>query len=174
VRIPLADFPGWSLVKKSIHGIRLTFDQASQGAIYVANIRLSSSAVNLTQFSDLGEDIATLPLGPAPVPAVRMHPGTIAAVQHLMSLAQREGAAGVEIEVASGYEFPVRDNLLTLRIGSRTFTSSRYVDGDLHRVVFSLTAAEFAAVSASDTVLVHYGNQPRGDVWNCGRLDGRG
>src|SRR5206468_336912 len=43
VRIPLADFPGWTLVKKNLHGIRLIFDQTSQGALYVANIRLSST-----------------------------------------------------------------------------------------------------------------------------------
>jgi hypothetical protein len=172
VRIPLADFPGFSLVKKNIHGIRLIFDQTSQGAIYVANIRLSNSPVDLVQVQGANANIIQAELGIQP-PPVRMRSATITAVRNQPSLAQRDGLPGVEVEIASSDGFPVRDSLLTLRIGSRTFAYSRYVDGDLHRVVFSLTAAEFAGVSASDNVLVHYGTQARGDVWNCGRLDGR-
>ena len=40
VRIPLTDFPGYgNAFSTRVPGIRLTFDQSSQGAIYVANIR---------------------------------------------------------------------------------------------------------------------------------------
>ena len=49
--------------------------------------------------------------------------------------------------------------MLTLRIGEKYFTLSRYVGGDLHRVVFSLTDAEFASLSGGDPVMVQYGHE---------------
>ena len=174
VRIPLSDFLGLALVKKNVHGIRLIFDQTSQGAIYVANIRLSNSPVDLADQQQGNEEVAPLLSTLAQqAPAIRLHSGTITAVRSQPSLAQRNGVPGVEIEIASGNEFPVRDSLLTLQIGSHTFVVSRYAGDDLHRVVFSLAAAEFAGVSASDNVRLYYGKQPRGAVWQCGRLDGR-
>ena len=77
----------------------------------------------------------------------------------------------MEIEIASAEIFPVRDAMLTLRIGAKYFTLSRYVGGDLHRVVFSLTDAEFASLSAGDPIMVQYGMQTAGHVWDCGKLD---
>jgi hypothetical protein len=174
VRIPLADFPGLSFVKKNVHGIRLIFDQTSQGAIYVANIRLSNSPVDLVQTQESDEESAqSEPSSVQQAPRVVLHSAAITAVRNQPRLAQRDGVAGVEIEIASSDKFPVRDSLLTLQVGSHSFVVSRYAGDDLRRVVFSLTAAEFTSLSASDTVLVHYGTQLRGAVWNCGRLDGR-
>ncbi len=172
VRIPLADFPGWQLVSRSVHGIRLTFDQTGQGAIYVANIRLSTSPVNLAEPRGTEDLVEELQQSDRPVaPSVLLHTGVITAVSHQPSLWQRNGAPGVEIEIASPDIFPVRDSLLTLNIGSRYFTTSRYATDDLHRVVFSLTAEEFASLPAGAAVIVQYGERTRGDIWNCGKLN---
>ena len=174
MRIPLADFPGLALVKKNVHGIRLIFDQTSQGAIYVANIRLSNSPVDLALMQEGSEGMVESQQAPVQLaPAIRLHAGAITAVRNQASLAQRDGVAGVEIEIASSNEFPVRDSLLTLQIGSHSFVVSRYAGDDLHRVVFSLTAAEYASLSASDNVSLYYGKKPRGAVWQCGQLNGR-
>ena len=105
------------------------------------------------------------------VPSVRLHSATITALRTQPALAQRGGTAGVEIEITSSQPFPVRDSALTLSIGSRQFTYSRYLGGDQHRIMFSLTAAEFASLSAGDPVVVQYGSKAVGDVWNCGRLN---
>lgn len=171
VRIPLADFPGWSLVSKNVHGIRLTFDQNTQGAIYVANIRLSTSPVGQAPEQDSEQIVAQEPQQTI-APALTPHIGSVLAVRPVASLANRDGVSGVEIEIASAYAFPVRDNLLTLGIGSHQFGYSRYSSPDLHRVVFSLTNAEFAQLSTGDPITVHYGARLAGDVWTCGQLSG--
>ncbi len=171
VRIPLADFPGYgnSLAGTRVHGIRLTFDQTSSGAIYVANIRLSYQPVGHSPEMDNTDAIELMQQSEPPAPQVNA--GAIIALQRLASVPQLRGASGVEIEVASAQPFPVRDAMLTLRIGDKYFTLSRYVGGDLHRVVFSLTDAEFAGISPGDPVIVQYGTKPMGSIWNCGRLD---
>ncbi len=158
VRIPLADFPGWQSVNKSVHGIRLTFDQTNQGAIYIANIRLSNSPVNLALSQDTEQLIEEVQQSEtASAHSVLLRAGTITAIRYQSSLAQRDGIAGYEIEVSSPQAFPVRDSLLTLRIGSQYFTTSRYAADDLRRVVFSLTAAEYGSLSGTDAVIVQYG-----------------
>ena len=48
---------------------------------------------------------------------------------------------------------------------------------ELHRLVFSLTAEEYASLPAGATVIVQYGTRPVGDIWSCGKpelVDGRG
>jgi hypothetical protein len=100
------------------------------------------------------------------------HAGSVVAVHPVASLADRNGVSGVEIEIASAYAFPVRNNLLTLSIGSHQFGYSRYSSADLHQVVFSLTNAEFAQLASGDPITVHYGARLAGDVWNCGQLNG--
>jgi hypothetical protein len=172
VRIPLADFPNWGIVKRGIHGIRLIFDQTNSGAIYVANIRLSTDPVNngpVQDASDLMEQVQQRSEEPAG-PQVIVHSGLVVGL-HRTALSQLRGTPGVEIEIISDELFPVRDNMLVLHIGSKLFTVSRYATGDLHRVVFSLTDAEFAGLSGGDPIAVQYGLKPLGDVWNCGKLD---
>jgi hypothetical protein len=171
VRIPLANFPGWQIVSSSIHGIRLTFNQTNQGAIYVANIRLSTQPVSLVEAQSRDDVVEQIQQSEQPlVASVRLHSGTITALRHQPALSQRGGAPGVEIEIASTQPFPVRDSALTLSIGPRQFTYSRYVGGDQHRIVFSLTAAEFDSLAAGDAIVVQYGKKAVGDVWSCGKL----
>jgi hypothetical protein len=79
--------------------------------------------------------------------------------------------ADVEIELESATEFPVRDELVVLRIGSREFTRSRYPeDGTLNRLIFVLPFDEFARLQPGETVTVEYGRKGTGPRWNFGQL----
>ena len=170
VRIPLRDFPGFAAVLGTlVHGIRLTFDQTASGAIYVANIRLSNQPVTHGPEMDVADAVELMQQSEPPAP--RVHAGVITSLQRLASVPQLRGAPGVEIEITSNQPFPVRDAMLTLRVGEKSFTLSHYVGGDWHHVVFSLTDAEFASLSSGDPMLVQYGPKSLGDVWNIGRLD---
>ncbi len=173
VRIPLRDFPGTaSALGTQVHGIRLTFDQTGSGAIYVANIRLSNQPVTHGPDQDTGDAIEEVPQGGAPMlPQLIPHTGMLTAVRRLPAVPQLGGASGVEIEIASADIFTVRDAMLTLRIGDKYFTLSRYVGSDLHRVVFSLTDVQFASLSSGDPIMVQYGVRTAGHVWDCGKLD---
>jgi hypothetical protein len=173
VRIPLRDFPGTAFaLGTQVHGIRLTFDQTGSGAIYVANIRLSNQPVTHGPDQDTGAAIEQVQQGGAPaLPQLISHIGMVTALRRLPAVPQLGGASGVEIEIASADIFTVRDAMLTLRIGDKYFTLSHYIGGDLHRVVFSLTDAEFASLSPADPIMVQYGVRTAGHVWNCGKLD---
>ena len=85
---------------------------------------------------------------------------------------------GVEIELNSTREFPVRNQIVVLRIGDEEFLRSRSPeDGSLNTLIFILTADEFAKAANGDPVAVYYGrddpNEPdkQKDRWDFGRLD---
>jgi hypothetical protein len=84
------------------------------------------------------------------------------------------GAPGVEITVTSAREFPVLGTLAVLRVGSRSFTLSRYATGDLHTLVFTLTLDEFDALDDGAPVAVQYGSgsapPPPERSWSFGAL----
>lgn len=83
------------------------------------------------------------------------------------------GSPGVDITVTSAREFPVAGMLAVLRIGSQSFTLSRYVGGDLHTLVFTLTIDEFDALDDGASVSVQYGSgnpAPPGRSWSFGTL----
>ncbi len=172
VRIPLTDFPGYgNAIATKVHGIRLTFDQTGQGAVYVANIRLSNAPVTHGPVQDTAEVFDEMQPSEPAVPRVTTHTGVITSLRRLPAVPQLGGASGVEIEITSSDIFPVRNAMLTLRIGEKYFTLSRYVGGDLHRVVFSLTDAEFASLSGGEPLIVQYGTRTVGNIWNCGPLN---
>ncbi len=81
------------------------------------------------------------------------------------------GQPGVEIQLFSDTEFPVREEVMVLQIGTRQFFLSSYPNDDLNTVVFTLTEEEFAAVSDGDPVIVQYGLAPSDEVWQFGNLD---
>jgi len=77
--------------------------------------------------------------------------------------------AGVDVELTSPRGFPVRNELIVLRIGTREFTRSRSPeDGSLNTLIFTLTAEEFAATATGDRVVVQCGLD---EVWDFGTLD---
>lgn len=78
----------------------------------------------------------------------------------------------VEIELHSSREFPVRNEVVSIRIGNTEFTRSRYPDdGRLDTLIFMLTPAEFDQAPDGQTMTVQYGKRPaKGLQWNFGRL----
>lgn len=78
-------------------------------------------------------------------------------------------AAGgtVEIEVHSTREFPVRDEIVILRVGTQEFTSSRTpADGSLNTLIFRLTPTDWAGTKTGDSVTIFYGQDDPKDTTN--------
>jgi hypothetical protein len=102
---------------------------------------------------------------------MRVHSGTIVSIHRVESSDVLGGQPGIEIQLFSDDEFPVRDEIMVLQIGARQLFLSSYPNGDLNTVVFTLTEEEFAAVSSGDPVIVQYGIAPSEEVWQFGDLD---
>jgi hypothetical protein len=91
----------------------------------------------------------------------------------------------VEIEVHSTREFPVRDDVIVLRIGKKEFSQSRSPEnGDLHTLIFMVPADEFAELGDGEPMTIGFG-KGRADLpeqaadaardatrrWDFGKLD---
>lgn len=171
-RIPLAAFPGADLTR--IRSVRLTFDGTATGAIYVANIRLSS--LSGSPGAGASEIVDNLEMNNPQNPMGVVYKGVnvISRVQNIPSADVLEDQPAVEIEVTSSEGFPVRNELPVLRIGKQEALLSRYPnDGDTHKLIFTLTPEEFAQTSTGDPVTVQYGRDEPGEIWNAGLLDKR-
>jgi hypothetical protein len=84
----------------------------------------------------------------------------------------------IEIELNSTREFPVRNQIVVLRIGDEEFTRSRSPeDGSLNTLIFILPADQFTKAANGDPVAVYYGRDDpnerddQKDRWEFGRLD---
>jgi hypothetical protein len=97
---------------------------------------------------------------------------TIARLERVPRAEALGGLPGVEIELASPRPFPALGELATLRIGDRAFTLSRYGDGGMHTLIFTLTPAEADAVADGAPVSVQYGDDPvpAERAWRFGAL----
>lgn len=80
------------------------------------------------------------------------------------------GAGAIEIEVVSDTPFPVRNELVVLRVGEIPVSLSRYPHADLRTLVFTATVEEFQSFSEGDEVWVQYGLEPSPERWPFGRL----
>ena len=89
-------------------------------------------------------------------------------------------APTIEIELNSSREFPVRDEIVILRIGGRDFSRSRPPkDGSLNTLIFMLTADEFAQLPDGAAMSVRYGRGLRDESsvgtatarWDFGKLN---
>ena len=70
----------------------------------------------------------------------------------------------VEIEVHSTREFPVRDQVVVLRIGDKEFLRSKTPEnGSLNTLIFMLTPAQFDALSDGAAMTVKYGRDRDGE-----------
>jgi hypothetical protein len=70
----------------------------------------------------------------------------------------RAVGAEVEIELHSTAEFPVRDEVVVLRIGNRDIFKSRPpADGSLNTLIFSLGSADFDRLPDGAAMSVRYG-----------------
>jgi hypothetical protein len=93
--------------------------------------------------------------------------------------------AEIDIELHSTQEFPIRDQVVVLRIGNSDFMKSRSpADGSLNTLIFSVPADEFAQLPNGAQITVRYGKGdpelPQGVAaqaaanrwrWDFGKLD---
>ena len=98
------------------------------------------------------------------VPAVQAQSNTVKSIQ--------TAGSNVEITVKSGPEFDVRDEVVTLQIGSKNFSNSRSpADGDTHVLIFVLTQAEWDSLNTGDPITVGWGSDASSNPRNFGTLD---
>ena len=84
----------------------------------------------------------------------------------------RTAGANIEITVNSPQEFDVRNEVLTLQIGSRSFSNSRPPsDGDTHTAIFTLTQTEWDSLSTGDAIVVGWGADASSNSRSFGKLD---
>jgi hypothetical protein len=107
-----------------------------------------------------------LPAG-EPDGAAGAAPAVIAAVRPGRLPDPWTGQATVEIEIATEHRFDVRDERLVLRVGDAAFRRSRF-RADLRRVVFVLTADEFAGLAEGAPVSLGYGSADAAAGWEAG------
>lgn len=80
----------------------------------------------------------------------------------------------VDVAFTSPDEFPVRDALIQVHFGDQIFTLSRVpANGDLHTIVFSIPANDFAnKIKDGDRVWIDFrGDGERGQRWEFGSLN---
>jgi len=82
-------------------------------------------------------------------------------------------SGAVDVELNSTREFPVRNAVIQLHIGSKTFRQSRSPDGSLNNLVFSIPSDEFtSALNNGDPMWVDFhGQEQSGLWWDFGNLD---
>lgn len=171
-RIPLEDFGNADLTQ--VRGVRLTFDGTTTGAIFVANIRLSniSGSGEAGGAGDSSGDSEQPATSGGLVKNENITEGNLITVRSVASANALADQPGYEIEVTSGREFPVRDELAVLRIGAQSFALSRYPDtGDTHTLIFTLTPEQFANTVATDEVTLQYGFGEPNVRWSFGPLN---
>ena len=167
VRVRLTDF-GSASILQNLRGVRFTFDDTRRDEIFIANIRLSANSA--------------LSGGPPPVLGVSVtdddavDPGPTVSdsnsIKSLRSVTFANGQSAVEVSLTSNREFLPAGEMLTLRIGNREFSNSRYnSSGETSTVIFTLTPAEFAALSQNEDVVVQYGSGTGTAAWNFGRMN---
>ena len=77
--------------------------------------------------------------------------------------------AGIEIELTSPTPFPVRNEVVVLRIGTQEFTTSRHPeDGNLNTLIFTVPPEQLAR-AAGERVIVQYGHN-ESVQWDFGPL----
>jgi hypothetical protein len=172
VRIPLSTFTGADLLH--FGGVRFTFDRDEKSSIYLANVQLTRAPAGDAVFAAAMETqvgtetmVKTDAQGEA-----QSELNEIVAIRHMagVTAAASETARTptVEIEVASTRLFPVSGALPMLVVGEKIFTLSRYPSGATDRLVFTLEATDFEAISPGAEVNVRVGGAR---PWKFGPFD---
>ncbi len=141
----------------------------------MTNIRLSSvngPGINPLPESTLESIIAENPTESAVNSTTIDAFGLVNGIRNVSSSVAVNNSPGVEIEVTSEKEFPVRGEMPILKIGAQEFALSRYPEsGDTHTLIFTVTQEEFAGAVDGEPVTLQYGRELSGDQWNFGLLE---
>jgi hypothetical protein len=96
----------------------------------------------------------------------RPEAGSVVAIRSTTGIAA--SASDVAITVSSPTGFPVRDELVALRVGGTKVLRSAYPGGDTRQLTFTVTRAEWDALQTGDPLSVGYGDTT---VTTLGPLD---
>lgn len=161
-RIPLSDFTNAQLA--NIKGVRFQFDDTATGAIFLTSVRLSRSALVNT----------SAPIDPGTNNNLNDTNGTQQDTVAILTGNQVNGmqlgpSNEVEVELQSGYQFPVTDDLPRLRIGSHDVLVSGFREhGDTHNIVFKISKDELANLPSTAPMKVRYGADHATYEWDFG------
>jgi len=152
----------------TINNVTASFQVILPANSPVLNITFGFGGPRVIGYVDLSGQFG---IGSFTIETLRVHSGIIVSIRRVASSDALGGQPGIEIELFSDDEFPVRDQILVLQVGAWQFFLSRYLNGDLHTVVFTLTGEDFAELACGDPVIVQYGPEPSDEVWQFGNLD---
>jgi hypothetical protein len=97
-------------------------------------------------------------------------------IRYIQPVVSRGHVTTYAVCLYSTTEFPMRNEVITLSIGGKTFINSSYVQGgDLHTILFSLTQSDYQALKNGDPVAVFYGQNDAlnpAAQWSFGTLSG--
>lgn len=182
VRIPLTLFSSANLA--SIRGVRFSFPTDATGRIYLGNVRATvstevSGPIALVSSASAAPSVSSSPPG-APLSAIApkaqpagpiMTTQSVASGNAMVALRSTADGTSVEVELSSPTPFKGRGTLLTLVIGKASTGSSRYVDGDLKHIIFTLPRSAFDALQGGEPISVQYGRGRSDIAWDFGSLD---
>ena len=167
VRVPLASFAGADLTH--FRGVRFTFDQTSSRSIYLANVRLTRYKAGPGGLAPAPSPESAGQADSAALARAASDSNRLVGIRRLAASEQIDAAGpAVEIEVQSSRPFPVGGALPEIRFGPDRFTLSRFPDGGTtDRLIFTLTAEEFDALTNGADVTVGIGGAA---PWRFGAL----
>ncbi len=97
-------------------------------------------------------------------------------IRYIQPVISRGHVTTYAVCLYSTAEFPMRDEVITLSIGSKTFINSSYVQGgDLHTIIFTLSPSDYQGLKNGDPVAVFYGQGDSFNTasqWSFGTLSG--
>jgi hypothetical protein len=164
-RIPLGDFHSTDLTK--VRGVRFTFDDTGspRGSLYLASLRFSrfdTVPTEVTQGHFVGLHTPDAP-----------HTTVVVSQGNDTPVLRAQPSQDVEVELKSATAFHVTDELPRLRVGDHDVAVSRYADdGDTHKIIFKMTAQEFAQTPQGAAMKVRYGaDAVVSHEWDFGAID---
>jgi hypothetical protein len=160
-RIPL---PAFTTDLSRVRGVRLSFNDTASGAIYVANLRLSTLSGNPPSGAANRGTETVLQSGynaESIIPPITT--ATLRSIRAVAASAALSGDPGFELEIAStGLPFLAQNDLPTLRTGKRTIVApSYYPTGNTRSIVFALTPEQYGQL-ASGPASIEYSSR----IWN--------
>ena len=161
-RIPLPDF---ATDLSRVRGVRLSFNDTTTGAIYVANLRLSTLSGNppAGPANRGSQTVLQASYNVEPIIPPITSPATLQSIRAVAASAALNGDPGFELEIGStGLPFLAQNDLPRLRTGDRRIVApSYYPTGDTRSMIFALTPEQYNQLP-SGPASVEYSNR----VWN--------
>jgi hypothetical protein len=189
IRIPFSAFAPFP--KGKLKGVRFIFDREQAGVINLANVRLTMQlTTDVTDVPAVLPQSTASPLLTAPSPA----PSSLTAMAGFASLNQMLPAKPViqtavvlktrrapmrtsadldhiEMSLQAETIFPVQDELAVLMMSGHPFRVSKYLNGDLDILTFSIPFTEWKKLPAQGPMQIQYGLKSPNRIWTLPNFD---